>query len=202
MRTLNEALFSSETVATSANSAEQPMDHIYCADLLAVVTGANPANKTFEVADVTAAADTVTITAHGYLTGTKVTLTTTTTLPAGLATSTDYFLIAVDADTLSFATNQANALAGTAIDITDAGTGTHTVAVTTTLAGTVKLQKNVQAVDSDPVWFDVPDSSQNITAAGNFAWALTDIGYRSLRMVVTITSGTVSVTARINGKGA
>lgn len=202
MRTLNEALFSSETVATSANSAEQPMDHIYCADLLAQVVAANVSNPEFEVGDVTAAADTITITGHGFTTGALVQLTTTDTLPAGLSTSTNYYLIVVDADTLSFATNQANALAGTAIDITDAGTGTHTVAVTTTLAGTVKLQKNVQAVDSDLVWFDVPDSSQNITAAGNFAWALTDIGYRSLRMVVTITSGTVSVTARINGKGA
>lgn len=61
------------------------------------------------------------------LTGTRVRLTTTTTLPAGLATATDYYVIKVSDTTFSLATSYANAVAGTEIDITDAGTGTHTV---------------------------------------------------------------------------
>ncbi len=61
------------------------------------------------------------------LTGTRVRLTTTTTLPAGLATATDYYVIKVSDTTFSLATSYANAVAGTAINITDAGTGTHTV---------------------------------------------------------------------------
>jgi len=61
------------------------------------------------------------------LTGTRVRLTTTTTLPAGLATATDYYVIVVDENTFKLATTYANAVAGTQIDITDAGTGTHTV---------------------------------------------------------------------------
>jgi len=61
------------------------------------------------------------------LTGTKVRLTTTTTLPAGLAIATDYYVIKVTDSTFSLATSYANAVAGTAINITDAGTGTHTV---------------------------------------------------------------------------
>lgn len=61
------------------------------------------------------------------LTGTRVRLTTTTTLPAGLATATDYYLIKVSDTTFSLATSYTNAIAGTAIDITDAGTGTHTI---------------------------------------------------------------------------
>lgn len=61
------------------------------------------------------------------LTGTKVRLTTTTTLPAGLALATDYFVIKVSDTTFKLATSYANAIAGTAIDITSAGTGTHTV---------------------------------------------------------------------------
>lgn len=61
------------------------------------------------------------------LTGTKVRLTTTTTLPAGLALATDYYVIKLDDDTFSLATTYANAVAGTEIDITSAGTGTHTV---------------------------------------------------------------------------
>lgn len=61
------------------------------------------------------------------LTGTRVRLTTTTTLPAGLATATDYYVIASSTTTFKLATSYANAVAGTAINITDAGTGTHTV---------------------------------------------------------------------------
>lgn len=61
------------------------------------------------------------------VTGTRVRLTTTTTLPAGLATATDYYVIRVSDTTFKLATSYANAIAGTAINITDAGTGTHTV---------------------------------------------------------------------------
>lgn len=61
------------------------------------------------------------------LTGTRVRLTTTTTLPAGLATATDYYVIRVGDSTFKLATSYANAIAGTAINITDAGTGTHTI---------------------------------------------------------------------------
>jgi hypothetical protein len=60
------------------------------------------------------------------LTGTRMRLTTTTTLPAGLATLTDYYYIRVTDSTGKLATSYANAIAGTAINITDAGTGTHT----------------------------------------------------------------------------
>lgn len=60
------------------------------------------------------------------LTGTRVRLTTTTTLPAGLALATDYFVIRAGDSTFKLATTYANAIAGTQINITDAGTGTHT----------------------------------------------------------------------------
>ena len=62
-------------------------------------------------------------------TGTRVRFTTTDTLPAGLAVSTDYYLIFQSTTTFKVASSLANALAGTAIDITDTGTGTHTVSV-------------------------------------------------------------------------
>jgi hypothetical protein len=61
------------------------------------------------------------------LTGTRVRCTTTTTLPAPLATATDYYLIKISDTTYKLATSYANAIAGTAIDITTAGTGTHTL---------------------------------------------------------------------------
>jgi len=46
-------------------------------------------------------------------------------LPGGLVTLTDYWFIRVDADHLKVATSNANALAGTAVDITSNGTGTQ-----------------------------------------------------------------------------
>lgn len=60
------------------------------------------------------------------LVGTRVRLTTSGTLPGGLATATDYYVIKVSDTTFKLATSYANAIAGTAIDITSAGTGTQT----------------------------------------------------------------------------
>lgn len=58
---------------------------------------------------------------------TRVQVSTTTTLPAGLAAATDYYVIKVTDTTAKLATSYANAVAGTPIDITSAGTGTHTI---------------------------------------------------------------------------
>lgn len=61
------------------------------------------------------------------LVGTRVRLTSSGTLPAGLALATDYYVIRLSDTTFRLATTYANAVAGTQINITDAGTGTHTV---------------------------------------------------------------------------
>lgn len=60
-------------------------------------------------------------------TGRRVRVSTTGTPPGGLAIDTTYYLIRVDATTLKLATSLVNAQAGTAIDLTSAGTGTHTL---------------------------------------------------------------------------
>jgi hypothetical protein len=65
--------------------------------------------------------------ARVYTTGEKVQLTTTTTLPAGLSLNTDYYIIYASATTIYLATTAARAAAGLYIDITDAGTGVHTI---------------------------------------------------------------------------
>lgn len=57
----------------------------------------------------------------------KVRFTTTTTLPTGLSLNTDYWLVRVSATTARVATSFADAIAGTVIAFTDAGTGTHTL---------------------------------------------------------------------------
>lgn len=61
------------------------------------------------------------------LTGTRVQVSTTTTLPSPLVAATDYYVIRTSDNDCKLATSYANAIAGTAIDITTIGTGTHTL---------------------------------------------------------------------------
>lgn len=82
-----------------------------------------------------ASTDVCTIGAAAPDTGTAVTVSSSGSLPSGLSASTNYFVIKVTATTYKLATTIANANAGTAIDITSAGTGTHTV--TTVNPGTI-----------------------------------------------------------------
>ena len=99
-------------------------------------------NKTFVDGNVDTGTDIVTVTGHGYTSGTGVELTTTGTLPAGLTLTTLYYLCAVSVDTITFHTNVADAEAGTnPVNITAAaGGGTHTINnYTVNLAGAVDL---------------------------------------------------------------
>lgn len=197
MRLLNDLVFDTTTVALALSSAAFSLDHMVLADLTATITGANPTAKVFTAADT----DILTTVAHGYATGMKCQVASDTTLPAGLTGGTDYYAIVLTADTFKLAVSQANALAGTAVDVTDAGTGVHTLTPTATIAGSIKLQKNDQPDDVTARWVDITSSSQNFTATIDLAWALVDIGYRQLRAVVTVTSGTVTAALRINAKG-
>jgi hypothetical protein len=78
--------------------------------------------------DVTVGTDAIAETAHGLETGDVVQLTTTGTLPTGLSTATDYYVIRVDANSFKLAASELDAERGDAVDITAAaGGGTHTL---------------------------------------------------------------------------
>lgn len=62
----------------------------------------------------------------------QVTLTTAGTLPAPLVAGTTYYVISRDSNELLLATSESNAKAGTQIDITDTGTGVHTLDLVST----------------------------------------------------------------------
>lgn len=83
----------------------------------------NATGQTFTAATT----DICTATAHGLETGDLVRVSSATTLPAGLAAATTYYVIKLSADTFKLASTDALATAGTAIDITDTGTGAHTI---------------------------------------------------------------------------
>ena len=90
----------------------------------------NPAQEIFsstaklQLAFVAAAAtDIITANAHGMSEGDLIQVTTDgADLPAGLAVSTDYYVIDPTTNTFKVSATRA----GSAVDITDAGTGTHT----------------------------------------------------------------------------
>lgn len=83
--------------------------------------------QTFATTDVSTANDTITEADHGLSTSRPITFTTTGTLPAGLTLNTTFFVIFVDVNTFKVASNLQNAFDETPVDITDVGTGTHTI---------------------------------------------------------------------------
>ena len=83
------------------------------------------------IAAVNAGADTLTVTAHGRTTGDgPVQIETTGTAPGGATIATDWWLIAVDANTLRLAATFVDAIDEIPVDITDAGTGSHAIVST------------------------------------------------------------------------
>lgn len=77
-----------------------------------------------------AASDQLTKVAHGLITGdgpVNVAASGGGTLPTGLLSSGNYYVIYIDDDNIKLASSQANAYAGTAIDLTTDGTATLTL---------------------------------------------------------------------------
>lgn len=118
--------------AFSAAVTTMPAIFLLC-DVLAhvpITTVTTTGNQTI-TSSVTFTADNTTdiITHTGYdiPTFSRVRLTTTGTLPAGTALATDYWTIRQSATTSKLAASLANAVAGTAVDMTTNGTGTHTL---------------------------------------------------------------------------
>ena len=66
---------------------------------------------------------------NDFMSYTKIRCTSVTTLPTGLSINTDYWLTRISSTTAKVSTSYANALAGTYIAYTDAGTGAHTLRI-------------------------------------------------------------------------
>lgn len=77
-----------------------------------------------------------------YPTGTPIIFSSTGTVPAGLTAGVTYYSIYLTATTIKVATSEANADAGTAINLTSTGSGTHTIKLGYVLA------------DNDEIWLD------------------------------------------------
>lgn len=186
------------TLALTANTQNQTSDldlsQINGLSLQAIYTDATPGAKNFVAANVTPAADTITITGHGFFTGLKAALTGTN-LPGGLS-ATNYWIIVVDANTIKVATSLANALAGTAVDITTAGTTADAALTPATLSQVVKLQTSNDGVN----FSDISGKTVTVTGAGNTLWDLGVIYSKIVRVVVTPTSGAMTLSVVLCAK--
>jgi len=81
-----------------------------------------------DISGVDASSNTFTINGHPFVTGDRVLVSSTATIPGGLASNVSYFIINEAVNSIKFATSYANAIADSEIDIQTAGSGTITVA--------------------------------------------------------------------------
>lgn len=179
---VGDGVTSTAISSTSDSAATAAEVHNALLTALNAVVGKNftAAFAALVVADFTFTASGATLThvAHGLQTGDgPVRLTNSGgALPTGLATATDYYAIRLGADTFSLATSLANALAGTAITTSDAGTGTHTLSDT---ASTVRPSDAFTVTgDAAGDWFSLEVDSDDLTLALTHAdpGVATDLG--------------------------
>lgn len=113
--------------ATTAPATLMLVDLLGYYPLTTVTTTGDQATVHSDTFTANAGTDIITHSAYDIADRTRVQLTTTTTLPGGLALATDYWTVRQSSTTSKLASSRADAIAGTTIDITDAGTGTHTI---------------------------------------------------------------------------
>ena len=94
------------------------------------ITGAGTGTQQLLITALNYATDTITLPSHGFLQGELVLYDAKgQTVVNGLTTATPYYIIFVDGDNIKLATTPENAVAGTAVNITDtpAGVGRHSL---------------------------------------------------------------------------
>lgn len=180
-----QPLIVNEWKAGIADSPHEGIGLLRCVDIESFPSAVKVKAKTTSLFDTltqaftaNAGTDICTLTAGTIpRTGIAVTFTTTGTLPAGLSLSTIYFLRRESSTTFKVATSLAISASGTVVDITDAGTGTHTV--TAVSAGQVNhIEKDYVAAigayqyfmqDSNArVWWHLPSAFGGTFGGGTF----------------------------------
>lgn len=150
IRVTGEGVTETETDYVSDASATKAEIHYNTVTDLNAVVGKNYTATYLPLvfADATFTADNatnrLTVTGHGLTTGDGPLQASNSggALPTGISALTDYWVIVVDANTIQIATSLANAIAGTAVDFSTNGTGTHTLsdtASTVTPAGAITV---------------------------------------------------------------
>ncbi len=191
---------------TLASTTSQIIDLIGLDTVALTINYANAttAGKTFVV--LSQPNDTLTVTAHGWVTGLKGQATNSGgALPTGISGSTDYFVIVVDANTIKLADSLVHAVAGTAIDITGAGTGTQTFTPTTSAGNVIKAQFSCDGVgftDITPTNFpQCPSATVTVATSTSFVtWDFQRPAARYLNILYTPSAGQITFSATISAK--
>lgn len=173
-----------------------------------IAAGYQPAETFNGATGVDDATEQITVTAHGWSDGQAVVYNDGGgTAVAPLTDGTTYFVIVVDANTIQLATTKANALAGTAIDLTDGVGAAHTLtpAFTATFlenkGGSAVILLKVDALQAPltALLADKVTALENLEAvclppAGtSVAWAACDTGFKVQRTLsLTITDDCAS----------
>jgi hypothetical protein len=128
----------------------------------------------------------ITISSHGYNTGLVVRASSTGTLPTGLATSTDYYVISVGSDTIKLASSYNNAVAGTAIDITGYGSNaaTNTLTPTAISGGTVTFYASNDGIN----WVTL-QSATSVSSSGSTLYRDGTPNFRYFKVTKALTTG-------------
>lgn len=194
-------------VRTAINASAAAIALISCAitgtGSTAQVTAAAAPLATGAASAVDTSTEYITIASHGLTTGLKGQLTTTGTLPTGLSTGTDYFVISINANTIQLASSLANAQAGTPINLTSQGSsGAVNTFTPTAIAGaSVILQKSCDAPDVSPTNWSDEGSASNITVDANVYLEKINPTGNWMRLKFVITAGRMSSSNTIVVKG-
>lgn len=126
---INASSFSAAATTMPAVAMLVDLIGFYRVTSVTTTTAQATTNTLFSFSDFTtdSTTDTLTHTNINLLPYSRVQVSSTVTLPTGLSASTNYFVIKVTDLTCKLATSYANAVAGTAIDFTTNGVGTHTI---------------------------------------------------------------------------
>lgn len=149
--------FNDQQYDLSALSVEFVMKDSAGTDVVAQ-TSSNVTKHPTQTFTANATTDLLTCVEHGVRQGEEVVLATSGTLPAGLSASTRYFAVQVNPNTFALAATPD----GPVIDITTAGTGSHTFYV----VGSVQYDFQAAAVDtagSYKAWFRAIGSAESQT---------------------------------------
>ena len=198
-RVTNVTTVTTTSAITTENSTPIFVGRAKTIGIQCVIDVNTPGAKSFATSDVNTTTDLITEATHGYVTGLKGQFTTTGTLPAGLSLATDYFVVAATASTYGAATSLVNAQAGTKVDLTDVGSGTHTFTPTSLAGATVTLQKSNDydpEVSSSGTW-DAVEAATAITADGDVWISDIDPEYLYMRLSYTLTAGSLSASSTI-----
>ncbi len=138
---------------------------------------------------------TITIDASAMDNGLEIRLTTTGTLPAPLLTGTDYFIIKLSATEIQFAATLDDALAGTEIEIEDAGSdnAVNTVTPKTLSGASVTFQKSNSSAGP---WINI-QAATTIAADGTVMIEQPSVAYRYFKAVKALSEGQVDLACNI-----